>query len=115
MPCKRRVATNGAARMLCVFRPDSGEWGEGVSYVPLYSSGAPGDSELADGSTFQNSSNIGFYEAAMDTDPDTPGIQPYAFGDGTFNVRLTAYDAATGLYVAHNEVVVIVGDGIPGG
>ena len=88
--------------------------GEGVSYVTLYSSAAPLDTDLGNGSTFQNSSNVGFYEAFMDTDPDTPGIQPYAFGDGTFNVRLTAYDAVTGLYVASNEVVVIVGDGVPG-
>ena len=89
--------------------------GEGEQWVTLYSSAAPLDTDLGGGSTFQNSSNIVFYAAGIDVDPDTAGIQPYTLGDGTFGVRLTAYDADTGLYVAHNEVLVIVGDGNPWG
>lgn len=82
--------------------------GEGVQWVTLYSSDAPLDSDFGGGSTFQNSSNPGFYEQFMDTDPVAPGIQPYAFGEGEFNVRLSAYNLDTGLLVAQHEVIVHV-------
>lgn len=82
--------------------------GEGVEWVTLYSSEAPLDSALGDGSTFQNSSNIAFYRLFIDSDPETDGIQPYAFGEGTFDIRLSAYDADSGALVATNEVVVHV-------
>ena len=82
--------------------------GEGVEWVTLYSSEAPLDSALGDGSTFQNSSNIAFYRLFIDADPETDGIQPYAFGEGTFDIRLSAYDADSGALVATNEVVVHV-------
>jgi hypothetical protein len=83
--------------------------GEGVQWATLYSSAAPLDSDLGSGSTFQNSSNVAFYRNGMDVDPSTPGIQPYAFGPGTFNVRLSAFDADGGALVARNEVIVHVG------
>ncbi len=82
--------------------------GAGVQWVTLYSSDAPLDTEFGAGSTFQNSSNIAFYRTLIDADPETAGIQPYAFGEGEFNVRLSAFDADTGLLVATNEVVVHV-------
>lgn len=34
----------------------------------------------------QNSRNYAFYRQAIDTDPQTPGIQPYAFGPAQFDV-----------------------------
>jgi hypothetical protein len=89
--------------------------GAGESWVTLYSSAAPLDSAIGDGSTFQNSTNVAFYKAMIDTDPNTAGIQPYALGDGTFNVRLSAFDAVSGALIARNEVEVIVGDGNPFG
>lgn len=89
--------------------------GEGVQWVTLYSSAAPLDTDMGAGSTFQNSTNIAFYKALIDVDPGTAGIQQYALGDGTFNVRLSAFDADTGLLVAANEVQILVGDGNPYG
>ncbi|MFN3388638.1 MAG: hypothetical protein ACK40O_06860 [Allosphingosinicella sp.] len=82
--------------------------GEGVQWVTLYSSAAPLDTSMGDGSTFQNSSNIAFYRNFIDSDPNVDGIQPYAFGEGTFNVRLSAYDASGGALIAQHEVVVHV-------
>ena len=87
--------------------------GEGESWVTLYSSAIPLDSDLGSGSTFQNSTNIAFYKGLIDIDPVTAGIQPYALGDGTFGVRLSAYDADSGVLIARNQVDVIVGDGNP--
>ena len=83
--------------------------GEGVQWVTLYSSDAPLDSYEGDGSLLQNSSNVAFYRTAMDADPDAAGVQPYAFGDATFDVRLSAYDADTGALVVSHQVVVHVG------
>jgi len=37
----------------------------------------------------QNSQNLGFYLSLIDGDPHTPGIQPYNFGPGQFDVVLT--------------------------
>jgi hypothetical protein len=89
--------------------------GAGENWVTLYSSAAPLDTDLGSGSTFQNSTNLAFYASLIDTDPNTPGIQPYTLGDGTFGVRLTAYDADSGVMIARNQVEVIVGDGNPWG
>lgn len=96
--------------------------GPGVDWATLYSSAVPLDTKTGTGATFQNSSNVAFYRSpnallgldGIDIDP-SPGFSPYAFGDGTFNVRLSAYDAISGMLVAQNEVVVIVGDGNPYG
>lgn len=84
--------------------------GEGVQWVTLFSSAAPGDTDLGSGATFQNSGNVAFYRTLMDSDPDTAGIQPYAFEDGTFNVRLSAYDSVTGDLVISHQAVIHVGD-----
>jgi hypothetical protein len=88
---------------------------DGEEWITLYSSGAPLDSDLGSGATFQNSTNLAFYKNFIDIDPNTDGVQPYALGDGTFNVRLSAYDAGSGVLIAQNEVVIIVGDGNPFG
>jgi hypothetical protein len=82
--------------------------GEGVQWVTLYSSAAPLDTSLGDGSIFQNSSNIAFYRNFIDSDAGTPGVQPYAFGEGIFNVRLSAFDADGGALVVAHEVIVHV-------
>ncbi|WP_166039489.1 hypothetical protein [Sphingosinicella sp. YJ22] len=82
--------------------------GAGVSWLTVYSSANPLDTDTGLGSTFQNSSNYAFYRTFIDTDPVAPGVQPYAFGEGTFNIRLSAFDADSGLLVASNEVVVHV-------
>jgi hypothetical protein len=37
----------------------------------------------------QNSQNLAFYAAAIDTDKSQPGIQPYTFGPGEFDVVLS--------------------------
>jgi hypothetical protein len=87
--------------------------GAGENWITLYSSAAPLDTDLGSGSTFQNSTNLAFYASLIDTDPNTPGIQPYALGDGTFGVRLSAFDADSGVLVARNQVEIIVGDGHP--
>ena len=36
----------------------------------------------------QNSQNLAFYRTQIDADPDQPGIQPYDFGPGEFDVVL---------------------------
>lgn len=36
----------------------------------------------------QNSQNLGFYQTQIDGDPNTPGIQPYSFGPGQFDVQM---------------------------
>lgn len=82
--------------------------GAGEQWVTLYSSAAPLDTDFGNGATFQNSTNIAFYRTLIDADPNTAGIQPYAFGEGEFNVRLSAFDADSGLLVATNEMVVHV-------
>jgi hypothetical protein len=87
--------------------------GAGVMWSTVYSSAAPDDTKFGTGETFQNSTNVAFYAAGIDTNPGMAGIQPYAFGDGTFNVRISAFDAVTHAFVASNELVVIVGDGNP--
>ena len=83
--------------------------GEGVQWVTLYSSDAPLDSDVGDGSLLQNSSNVAFYRNAIDADPETGGIQPYAFEEATFNVRLSAYDSDSGALVVSHQVIVHVG------
>jgi len=83
--------------------------GDGENWVTLYSSDAPLDTSFGTGATFQNSSNVAFYRASMDTDPGTAGIQPYAFGPGEFGVRISAFDADTGTLVVSHQVVVHVG------
>ena len=95
---------------------------DGVDWFTIYSSAVPLDTKFGTGATFQNSSNVGFYETGhpvlggpgIDIDP-APGLQPYAFEDGSFNVRLSAFDAVSGALVARNEVEVVVGDGNPFG
>jgi hypothetical protein len=82
--------------------------GAGEQWVTLYSSAAPLDTDFGNGATFQNSTNIAFYRTLIDSDPNTAGIQPYAFGEGEFNVRLSAFDADSGLLIATNEIVVHV-------
>jgi hypothetical protein len=69
--------------------------------------------QYGDAYTRQNSSNYGFatIRGEIDIDPSTPGIQPYAFGDGQFTIELRAYNA-NGDLVATNQVLVHVGDGI---
>jgi hypothetical protein len=97
--------------------------GPGVLWSTVYSTANPDDTKFGTGATFQNSSNLAFYSSpnptlerpGIDTDPGTAGVQPYAFGDGTFNVRISAFDADTGALVLRNEVEVIVGDGNPFG
>lgn len=37
----------------------------------------------------QNSQNLAFYASAIDTNPKQPGIQPYTFGPGEFDVVLS--------------------------
>ncbi len=37
----------------------------------------------------QNSQNLGFYLGLIDADPHTPGLQPYTFGPGQFDVVLS--------------------------
>jgi hypothetical protein len=83
----------------------------GVKWVTLYSSANPLDTNLGTGATFQNSTNIAFYKDFIDIDPATPGIQPYALGEGRFAVRLSAFDKADGSFVAANQVEVVVGGG----
>lgn len=84
--------------------------GAGTLWGTIYSSDNPDDTDMGPGGdTFQNSSNVAFYRAFMDTDPGTPGIQAYAFGNGDFNLRISAFDAATNLFVVSHEVVVHVG------
>lgn len=75
---------------------------EGVNYIELPTAtfaGVPG---------VQDSSNYAFYRSLVDIDPATDGVQPYAFGEGQFNIRLSAFD--DGVFVAANEVVVHVVD-----
>jgi hypothetical protein len=82
--------------------------GAGTNWQILYSSDNPLDTALGGGNTFQNSSNVAFYRNFMDTDPGTPGIQAYAFGTGEFDLRISAYNAATNMFVISHEVVVHV-------
>ncbi len=82
--------------------------GAGRQWLALYSSDNPLDTALGGGDTFQNSSNVAFYRAFIDTDPGTPGVQQYAFGTGQFDLRISAFDAATNLFVVSHEVVVHV-------
>lgn len=60
------------------------------------------------GGQLQGSSNYGFasIRGAIDIDDDTPGIQPYAFGPGEFDIVLEAYSG--GVLVASNHIVVHV-------
>jgi hypothetical protein len=37
----------------------------------------------------QNSQNLAFYAHLIDSDPNTPGIQPYTFGPGQFDVIMS--------------------------
>ena len=69
--------------------------------------------QYGDAYTHQNSSNYGFASIrdAIDIDPFTPGVQPYAYGDGQFTIELRAYNAS-GELVAANQVLVHVGDGM---
>jgi hypothetical protein len=47
-----------------------------------------GDDEGTDQVT-QNSQNLAFYASQIDGDPNTPGVQPYTFGPGQFDVVMT--------------------------
>ena len=85
---------------------------EGVDFQVIFTSDAPGDTALGDGTTFQNSGNYAFYRSAVDIDDDAAGIQPYAFGEGEFNIRLSAFDA-DGDLIATNEIVVQVVEPTP--
>lgn len=85
--------------------------GAGVNMVTLFSSAT--HPLLQHGASWQESSNVAFYLAGIDNDPETDGIQPYALGPGTFNVKLSAFDADGGELVAANEVVVHVGEPMP--
>ena len=58
----------------------------GEDWRVVYSSAAPLDSAIGDGSLLQNSFNVAF----VDVDPGTPGTQHYGFGEAEFGVRLTA-------------------------
>jgi hypothetical protein len=79
--------------------------GPGESWLTVYSSdGIQPEDVTAD--IFQDSSNYAFYAGMIDTNPSMAGIQPYAFGPGEFNIRLTAYDGSHVVLV--NEVVVHV-------
>lgn len=82
--------------------------GEGVSWLTVYSSDMPFDTDVGDGSLFQNSSNYAFYAAFVDSDPDAPGVQAYMFGEGEFNIRFSARDSVTDALVLSHEVVVHV-------
>jgi len=75
--------------------------GESFVEVPLANQyGAPyGD---------QNSSNYAFFSSLIDTDPGTEGVQPYAFGEGTFTIRLEGY--VDGVLAAASAVRVFVDD-----
>lgn len=79
-----------------------------VKWLTVYSSSSPFDTDMGSGSTFQNSSNYAFYSAFIDTARHTPGIQPYAFGEGEFNIRLMAFEGNGWLPIATHEVVVHV-------
>ena len=76
---------------------------EGVTFVAI-----PTDSFAAVPGGVQGSQNYAFFSSLVDTDPSTDGVQPYVFGEGEFNVRLSAFDDGT--LVATNEVVVHVVD-----
>ncbi|HEY0647986.1 hypothetical protein [Phenylobacterium sp.] len=56
----------------------------------------------------QNSANYAFFSSLIDTDPGTEGVQPYAFGEGTFTIRLEGY--VDGVLAATNAVRVFVDD-----
>jgi hypothetical protein len=81
---------------------------EDVDWLTVYSSANPLDTDLGSGATFQNSSNYAFYSALIDTDPDAAGVQPYAFGEGEFNIRLTVFGEHGWWPIATHEVVVHV-------
>jgi hypothetical protein len=61
------------------------------------------------GGLLQGSSNYGFnfIRGAIDVDDGAPGVQPYAFGVGEFDILLQAY--AGGDLIASNHIVVHVG------
>lgn len=82
--------------------------GAGTNWLTLYSSDNPLDTSTGGGNTFQNSSNIAFYASLIDTDAGTPGIQPYTLGTGEFDLRISAYNAATNMFVLSHEVVIHV-------
>ena len=81
---------------------------EDVDWLTVYSSANPADTDMGTGATFQNSSNYAFYSAFIDSDPGTNGVQPYAFGEGEFNIRLTVFGEDGWWPVATHEVVVHV-------
>ncbi len=82
---------------------------EGVEWLTVYSSDMPFDTSMGpDENTFQNSSNYAFFSAFIDTDPEMAGIQPYAFGEGEFNIRFSAFEAVSGDLVASHEIIVHV-------
>lgn len=55
----------------------------------------------------QNSQNLAFYAAGIDTDPDTGGIQPYTFGAGEFDIELRAFSGATLIGSVHDTILVV--------
>ncbi len=55
----------------------------------------------------QNSQNLAFYAAAIDTDPNTPGIQPYTFGPGEFDIELRAFSGADMIGSVHDTILVV--------
>ena len=46
----------------------------------------------------------------LDEDPSLPGVQPYDFYGGEFDIVLQAYD--DGELIAENHIVVIVEDSV---
>ena len=46
-------------------------------------------------------------KSLIDGDPNTEGFQPYAFGEGEFDIVLEAYAGTT--KIAENKIVVHVG------
>ena len=51
----------------------------------------------------QNSQNLAFYAAAIDTNPKVPGIQPYTFGPGQFDVVLNIREKRGHYYWHHRH------------
>ncbi|MCA1868907.1 DUF4214 domain-containing protein [Agrobacterium genomosp. 3] len=63
----------------------------------------------------QNSVNFGFnfLETAIDGNPQTPEIDQYDFGKGTFDIKFVAYEAGTVKELASNHIQVLVDGGWP--
>lgn len=58
----------------------------------------------------QNDQNLAFYAAIMDMDPNTAGVQPYAFQPGLFEFDVTVVDLVGIPHVdasIHNDVLLV--------